>query len=119
MSSTQTQVDAPCDACGLGPYEVEYIPVCQTNTNWVTENRPDNLCIDCFATFIHKNTALSNREALAYVHKYSGHSHSAVASYLDVDESRVVKLISEINSKLEEANESQLSKISNDESECA
>lgn len=119
MDSTQNQVDAPCDACGLGPYEVEYLPICQTNTHWVTENRPDYLCTDCFATFIHQYTTLSEQETIAYVHKYSGHSQSSVASRLDVDEPQVVELIREINSKLEKTKETHLSKISNEEPKSA
>lgn len=102
------QINAPCDACGLGPQEIEYIPVCKTNTTWIAENRSDHLCLDCFVSYVHERTTLSEQEAMVYVYKYSGHSHKAIASLLEVSESHVGTVIGRIKKKYRTAEQTQI-----------
>lgn len=102
------QINAPCDACGLGPYEIEYIPVCKTNTTWIAENRSDHLCLDCFVSYVLEHTTLSEQEAMVYVYKYSGHSHKAIASLLDVSDSHVGAVIGRIKEKYRTAEQTQI-----------
>jgi len=112
------QIDALCDACGLGPHDVEYIPVCKTNTTWIAENRSDHLCLDCFLSYVHEHTTLSEQEVTVYVYKYSGHSHKAIASLLEVSESHVGTVIGRIKEKYRTAEQTRtLSPIWNNKTE--